>query len=258
MECKSFLPLPIYTDWYTPLPWLTYLALQPIPIQNTNIVPQQRNITIPEFLTFGYAEDYHIKNSFQLQPFSKETSGHATCILNFKDGNKSLRYVLRLDQWSGDTFIHIDYSFYDLKEQKFIEHYPLDLEMIYQFSPDLFVAILAAAMFDANFSTIVEKGLKGLAELRAKDPAYLYAFSHIFMIEKALEWFDEKPDRYEILKKVSSGQQLTDDERQEVEFMRTKFIGIIAREEGREGIGLMGDVILFRLDRNQKHVRASK
>ncbi len=42
-----------------------------------------------------------------------------------------------------------------------------------------------------HFSTIVEKGLKGVAQLQAKNPAYLYALSHIFIVEKALEWFDE-------------------------------------------------------------------
>jgi hypothetical protein len=258
MEFKSYLPLPIYSEWYTPLPWLTYLALQPIPMKHTNTTPEQRSITIPEFLTFGCAEDYHIKNSFHLERFSKETSGHATCVLNFKDGNRSLQYVLRLDQWSGDTFIHIDYSIYDPTEQKFIEHHPLDLEMIYQFSSDLFVAILSAAVFDANFSTIVEKGLKGVAELRAKNSVYFYAFKHIFMLERALEWFDEKPDRYEVLRKVSSGEQLSDEEKDEVDYMHNNFLGIIARERGRQGVGLMGDAILFRLDRNQRNVRVSK
>jgi hypothetical protein len=257
MECKSHLPLPIYTEWYTPLPWLTYLALNPIQIKS-RVVPEQRNISIPEFLAFGYPEDYKSENTFHFKPFSSGTQGHAACILKFNDGNKSLKYNLRFDQSSGEPLLHLDYSIYGAGQEKLIAHYPIDLEMIYQFSPDLFVAILAAGMCDGHFSTIIERGLKGIAELIARNPAYFYPFKQILLLEKAIDWFDENPQRYQILEKVSSGEELTKEEKDVVEYIRNNFIGIVATENGRQGIGFMGDAILFRRDRNQINVRVNK
>jgi len=261
IEYKSYLPLPVYTEWYTPLPWFTYLALQPIPIQST-MEYEQRNISIPQFLTFGYTEDYHTGNSFELEPFSLERRGRATCILKFNDGmnNTKLTYVLRFDRSPGETQVHIDYSNFAEggRESKFIGHHRLDLETIYQFSPALFVAILTAGLFDAHFSTIVETGFKGVRELIARNAAYFYPFQYIFTLEKIIRWFDEEPERYKVLKKVASGEQLTDEERKVANYMHDNFIGVVARENGREGTGFMGDAIIFRLDRNQLHLRIGK
>jgi hypothetical protein len=257
MECKSYLPLPIYTDWYTPLPWLTYLALHPIQIKS-RAAPEQRNMTIPEFLTFGYAEDYRMENSFHFKPFSFGTHGHAACILKFNDDNRRLKYILRFDQSSGEPLLHLDYSMYDEREKKFIAHCPVDLETIYQSSPDLFVAILAAGMCDGHFSSIIERGLKGVAELIAKNPAYFYPFKHMLLLEKAIDWFDEKPERYQILEKVNSREQLTNEEKDVVDYMHNNFIGIVARENSKEGTGFIGSTILLRLYRNQINVRAIK
>lgn len=257
MECRSYLPLPVYTEWYTPLPWLTYITLNPIQIKS-RVAPGHRNISTSEFLAFGYAEDYKSESSFHFKTFSFGTEGHAACILKFNNGNKTLKYNLRFDQSAGEPLLHLDYSLYDARQEKLIAHYPIDFEMIYQFSPDLFVAILAAGMCDGHFSTIIERGLKGIADLVAKNPAYFYPFKHILLLEKAIDWFDEDPRRYQILEKVSAGVELSDEEKDVVEYIRNNFLGIVAMQNGRQGIGFMGDAILFRLHRNQINVRANK
>lgn len=169
-----------------------------------------------------------------------------------------MKYNLRFDQSSGEPLLHLDFSLYDARQEKLIAHYPIDLETIYQFSPDLFVAILAAGMCDGHFSTIIERGLKGIAELIARNPAYFYPFKQILLLEKAIDWFDENPQHYQILEKVSSGEELTEEEKSVVEYIRNNFIGIVATENGRQGIGFMGGAILFRRDRNQINVRANK
>ncbi len=60
------------------------------------------------------------------------------------------------------------------------------------------------------------------------------------------------------MRKVSSGDQLSDKEKDEVDYMHKNFLGIIASNRGRQGIGLMGDAILLGLDRNQINLRVSK
>jgi hypothetical protein len=110
-------------------------------------------------------------------------------------------------------------------------------------------------MYDGNFSTIIEKGIKGVAELAKKNAAYFYPLGKIWIVENAIQWFNEQPKRYGILWKVRNHSELSPNERLDVEYMRSSFLGVIATQDGRDGTGLMGDAILFRHDRNLTHLR---
>jgi hypothetical protein len=254
LECKSFVPLPVYSPVYTMLPWFSYIALRPVPIAIRHSV-QEHNLTIPEFLTFGNSEFFRDESSFHFEHFSANKSGHATCILKFKTQNRKIPYILRFDQWSGDTFVHLDYSMHEDRESKFIEHHPLDLEQIYQFSPDLFVAVLIAGMFDGHFSSIIGKGLKGVQELVKKNPAYFYPLRMIWLVENAIQWLNEHKEGYEILEKFAMKSPLTEDEQKFLDDMSNRFIGMVATEEGNKGIGIIGFAILHRINHDQTHLR---
>lgn len=250
MQCKSFVPIPISTEWYTAMPWLTYVSLQPMK-SNTNNVVGKRNLSIPEFLIFGYSELITKGNSFVFTPFSSTTSGRATCILKFNDNNTKIAYNLRFDQWSGEKQIHADYSFFDPREVKLVKHLDLDLEAVYTFSPDLFVAILAAGLYDANFSTVIEKGLEGSAKLVRDNPAYFYPLNHIWAVQNAIDWLSKEPQRYDALEKLASHLELNSSEIETINYLRNNFIGVIAGENGKLGTGLLGNAILARRHRNQ-------
>jgi hypothetical protein len=253
MECKSYLTLPIYSASYVALPWLQFMGIEGLP--TTDSVPQKRQITVPEFFVFGYSALVDNETSFDFVPFSVSTKGSASCILKFLDENRKITYNLRIDRSQGEPLIHVDFAVYDGEQKKLASHYPLDLQALYQLSPELFIAVLASAMYDGNFSTIIEKGIKGVADLTEKNAAYFYPLGKIWIVENAIQWFNEQPKRYDILWKVRNHDELTPEEKVDVEYMRNNFLGVIATQDGRDGTGLMGDAVLFRHDRNLTHLR---
>lgn len=151
---KSFIPLPLDSPWYTALPWFTYFVLSNL---NSRIIvssPSLNKINIAELFTFGGQASNSIGNSFDIRPFSLLGGGYANCIFKNLVNTKALTYTIRYDQSRGQPLVHLDYSIYDGKtETKLINHLPLNLEAVYDFNEDLYIAITGAGLFDGYFTT---------------------------------------------------------------------------------------------------------
>ena len=208
LVCNSYLPLPLDSPWYTALPWLSYSALLPIKLDsNSKEQNLTRNISIPEFFTFGHSTDARYGNSFDFSYFSSYHAGRAVCILNLNEQTKTLKYVLRFDQSQGEPLVHIDFAYHDTKEFKLISHRPLDFEAVYLFNPKLFIAMMFAGIFDSYFNTLIQHGLKGIQKLAKQNPAFLYTLKLVWTIEAAISLVNEVYG-YDILEKLYHQQQL--------------------------------------------------
>ncbi len=257
-DFRSFLPLPIDSPWYTPLPWICFSVLRPIDIRATKVDLDIRRISIPEFFTFGYSSFITDRSStFAMVPFSSQQKGHAACVLKLNDNGNRLTYNVRFDKSAGEPLVHLDYAMWDgKKESKLISHYPLDLEQVYAFNPDMLVAILSAGIFDGYFTTIIQKGLKGIEELLNRNPAFLYPLTMIWKVETSIAWLNENKEGYDILQKLSTGQGLNDNEKAFVRKMSESHINLVATEghTGEHGLNYIGYFVLERFRRGYSHI----
>jgi hypothetical protein len=191
-EFKSFLPLPLDSPWYTALPWFSYTLLVDSNSQyslETNNTGNGTTINITELFTFGTQSNPLYGNTFDFKSFSLRGDGYATCIFNIQDKGKKLVYTVRYDQSKGQPLVHLDYSLYNQKnEHKLVNHKPLDLEAVYNFSEDLYIAITAAGLFDGYFTTCIRKGLKGADKLFKKNPAFLYSLTIVYKLDTYVAW----------------------------------------------------------------------
>jgi len=143
LVCNSYLPLPLDSPWYTALPWLSYSALLPIKLDSNNKEQNLiRNISIPEFFTFGHSTDARYGNSFDFSYFSSDHAGRTVCILNLNEETKTLKYVLRFDQSQGEPLVHIDFAYHDTKEFNLISHRPLVAGNILEKQKNLYPSLL--------------------------------------------------------------------------------------------------------------------
>lgn len=197
---KSFIPLPFDTPLYPVLPWFTYLVLARI---NENTTANDiRKISIADFFLFGQQIPLNKGNSFNYDRFSSTKEGRATTIMEFHYENKPIKYVLRFDQSKGEPLVHIDFSFFNPKEQKIISHMPLNMQDVSNFNLDLFIAMMGAGLFDGHFNTLVKNSFMGINELEKENPSFLYSFKIIYKIERWLKWLNSNPIGYSILNKL--------------------------------------------------------
>jgi hypothetical protein len=146
-EFKSYLPLPLDSPWNTALPWFSYTLLR-----SPNSLDSAKLPNIAELFLFGTQPNPKTNNAFDFKPFSIKEDGYATCIFHILDKSKKSTYTVRYDQSKGQRLVHLDYSVYNEKtETKIISHEPLDLEEVYKFSEDLYIAITGAGLFDGYF-----------------------------------------------------------------------------------------------------------
>ena len=150
--------------------------------------------------------------------------------------------------------VHSDYSFHDAQEIKLISHRPLDIEKVFEFNHDLYVAIMAAGTFDSYFSTIIENGIKVIKDAITKNPTLLYPLKWIWIIDKAIIWLNENTDGYKILKKLSQNNPLNTHEKNFVTKMIKDHVNLVAEDKECNFVGLnrIGYIVLERHHRGQK------
>jgi hypothetical protein len=112
--------------------------------------------------------------------FASNNRGRASCIIGIKHGGDILKYTLRFDQHPRQPFVHMDFSFYHEGEHKLISH------RLYYFNYKLFFAIMFAGLFDGYFNTLIDSNLKGIQELRKRNPAFLCSLTQVWLIETAM------------------------------------------------------------------------
>jgi len=250
LKFKSYLPLPIDTPWYTVLPWMCYLALLPVPNDNS----YSNKLNIPQFFTFGFTLSPN-QSSFTFHYFSNTKKGRGTCVFYLFHGQEIRPYNLRFDQSLGQRLIHVDFAFYeDGRESKLIAHRPLDFEDVYNYNRNIFIAMMFAGMFDAHFTTLIKNGIKGLEKLASQNSAFLYPAYFIYMIERFAKELDN--EGYKILDKLLAEKPL---EQNELEYIKRIGFGdfkIVAEDEhGNFGLTVLGYAVLVRHKRGQSHIR---
>jgi hypothetical protein len=259
---KSFLPLPLDSPWYTPLPWICFSVLHPMNVDTTKGEHDIKRVSIAEFFTFGYSSFITDRSSsFAMVPFSSQQKGHATCILKLNDNGNRLTYNLRFDKSAGEPLVHLDYAIWDgEKESKLISHNPLDLEQVYVFNPDMLIAVLSAGIFDGYFTTIIQKGLKGIEELSNRNPAFLYPLKMIWKVETSMAWLNENKEGYSILEKISEGQVLDDSEKAFLRKMSENHLDLVATDEhtGEYGLNYIGYFVLKRFRRGNSYTAVDR
>jgi hypothetical protein len=154
--------------------------------------------------------------------------------------------------------VHFDYSLYEhKKELKLIAHRPLDLEMVYKFNRDLFLAILSAGVFDSYFTTVISSGLKGIEELAKRNQALLYPLKWFWRYEAAISWINENPYGYKILEKLFNQEQLDQHETDLAKKMHVGDFTLVAEDENCNinGLSYFGYIILERYKKGQTDIR---
>lgn len=257
LVCKSFVPLPIDSPWYTPLPWICYSVLANQEIQYLESVSELHKISLPEFFTFGATPPPDERNSFSFYKFSSDKKGRASTNLQFFDNSKQLQYNFRFDRSKGEPLVHIDFAYYDGEQKKIIEHFPIDLEKIYSFNSDLYVAIIIAGLFDSYFTTIIKTGLKNLEKIIKKNPLLRYPFKWIWIIDTAIIWLNENKEGYKILEKLMRGDSVLNDfEKQMVQKINENRLDLIVEDEDCTNFGLsyLGYMVFQRYKRGQTDI----
>lgn len=214
-------------------------------------------MSIPEFFVFGYPSSALEENSFEFTSFGSTTKGRATCILNINDGSTVLKYLLRFDQSPAEPLVHLDFSYYDREEFKLISHRPLDFERVYSFNHMLFVAMMFAGIFDSYFNTLIHENLKGIQELAAKNPAFLYTLKWVSILERLIKKVELNDKGYETLGKLYSGQKLDNKERMFADTLQIGDFSLPAKDENGNMSGLtqLGYAALTRFRRGQSNIR---
>ncbi len=249
MNCKSYLPLPINSRWYTPLPWILYSVLLPIHLHSNLLSNDSKDITIPQFFTYGMIPNLQQRGNFTYKQFSTRENGRMVCVLIFNNSDKKIPYVLRFDQSKGERLVHLDFAFREFDdESKIIAHHALNFEDVYGFNPDLFLAMTMAGLFDSYFTSIIKNGLKGIKELYEKNPAILSVLNMVWYVEQAINWLNEHVEGYLVLDKLYKEETLTKLELEIVNSMIEKKLGIIVTPKDNEplGVNIYGFIIRHR------------
>ena len=66
--------------------------------------------------------------------------------------------------------------------------------------------MMLAGIFDAYFSTMVKGGIKGLTELAKTNPAFLYPYYWIWMVESFSTKLGARHDGFGLLRKLYEGE----------------------------------------------------
>lgn len=247
MVCKWYLPSLIDHPWYTPMPWIHYSVLLPIK-NNTDLenIDKEKQLSIPEYFVFGIPKWPAKSDNFVFEHFASFREGRATILFDF-NSDKRITYPLRFDQSKGESLVHLDFAFYDGKQHKLIAHRPLDLESVSAFSLPLYGSILAAGFFDGFFSTIIRKGVKGVEELRRKNPAYLYPLKIMWEVETAIIWLKENGG-FDILQKIYDEKPLTEKDITHLEKTKNEHLFIAATDKNGKNWGLtpIGHIVIHR------------
>lgn len=265
-ECKhiSYIPLPLHSPWYTVLPWICYSALaqvKPRSVENNFHRLSPENMNIAQFFTFGYPTLADEGYSFDFSDFASNKRGRASCILNFNhDGDGDLKYILRYDRHPAKPLVHLDFAFYDKAvEYKIISHRPLDLEEVYTFNSRLYMAMMFAGLFDGYFNTLLQANLKGLEELRNQNPAFLYSFKYVWLVETSISWLNEHPVGYIVLDKLFKYQKLAEHEQKIAKEMCIGDLSLVMvnKKQEVEGLTYFGYMVYVRYKRNQTGFRVT-
>jgi hypothetical protein len=140
----------------------------------------------------------------------------------------------------------------EVSSAKGVAHRPLDFEEVFSYNRSIFIAMMFAGMFDAYFTTLIKKGIKGLEKLASQNSAFLYPAYFIWMIENFAKRLDDKG--YQILQKILDGATL---DRLESDYVKGISIGdykVALEDEQGCGLTFLGYAVLVRHKRGQSHI----
>lgn len=252
LQFKSYPPLPMDSPWFTVLPWICFSVLLPIENDKKKLLPKL-TVNIPEFFIFGFNLLPVKLNSFVFKHFSETGRGRASCILNVNDNGRQITLNLRFDQSLGEPLVHLDFSYYDMKQIKLIAHEPLDFEAVQEYNFDLFATMMFAGLFDGHFSTLFKDGIKGLKELAVRNSALLYPVYFIHILENLAQKLDQRA--YNILEKLFHNKKLEASELNVIKRIRLGDFELVTENNGRVGLNLYGYAIILRYKRGQMNIR---
>lgn len=131
------------------------------------------------------------------------------------------------------------------------------MEQVYRFNSDLFISIMSAGFFDAHFTTILEKGMKGITKLAKDNPVFLYPLRYIWEIDTNIIWLNKHPAGFKILDKLYRRQQLNEEEIKLVNEMFNNHMRLVIKDKKCNIIGLnfIGYTILMRYKRGQTQIK---
>ena len=126
---------------YTPIPWIFFAVLHPFDSILKNSNNSEYLITIPELFIFGISKELNTEDSFYYNNITKTKNGSAIIQYDLIK-NEKINYQLRFDVSKGESFLHIDFGCYLKTMNKLLPHFPIDMDLVKNFSSRLFVGII--------------------------------------------------------------------------------------------------------------------
>ena len=118
---------------------------------------------------------------------------------------------------------------------------------------------MLAGIFDAYFSTMVKGGIKGLTELAKTNPAFLYPYYWIWMVESFSTKLGARHDGFGLLRKLYEGVKLKNDEEKFIKSIKFGDFNVASEDENGNinGLSKLGYVVLVRHNRGHSHIKVT-
>lgn len=239
----SMMHVSILHATYTPLPWIFFTALYPF-----EYTKNQDNleffINIPEFFTFGISKELNSEDSFYYNNITKNSNGSTVIRFDFLNGQK-IDYNLRIDVSKGEQFLHVDFGYYSQnKMNKLLSHFPIDMNLVKNFSKRLFVSIMSAGFYDPEFAGILKHKLKNIAEIVKKYNELSEPIKIIHNANTTAKWLEEN-HLFDEFEKIFNNNKDIDDKKYYK--ISNKFSGLFGKnKEGDIGFSHSGLMVLVR------------
>lgn len=186
----SLMHISILHTTYTPLPWIFFAVLHPFDSIFNNSVHKEYLITIPEFFLFGISKELYTEDSFYYNNITKNRNGSAIIQFDLVKNNK-ITYQLRFDVSKAEAFLHIDFGYYQKTMNKLLSHFPIDMDLVKNFSKRLFVAIMSSGFYDPEFAGILKYKLKNTAEIVKKYKELSEPLKLIHHANETSKWLED-------------------------------------------------------------------
>lgn len=204
---KSYLPLPLSIRDYTPLPWFCLAFMKGV---TKEVTIDDIKLDLPLFLVFGTPLLLAGKPSYSFDS-EKQT---AFVMLGFREGSKQSLHQVRFDMSKGEPKLHLDYQIFCEEERprKTLGHFIINFQDIWDFSENLAIGFLLAAVYDLKFdTTVVSQKLEGIDESFRNDPLTVYPLFVRSMAKEPFNRIKGSGELLEILEKIAKGNSVKDD-----------------------------------------------
>jgi len=232
---RSFLPLPLNTRDFTPLPWFCFAFIKGI---SEEIIIENVKLDLPLFLAFGTPLLLLKKPSYGFDA-KKQV---AFVMLGFREGDEQSYSQVRFDMSKGESKLHLDFQvFYESKPpRKIVSHLVIDYKDIWDFNENLAIGFLLASAYDVNFDTIViPHRLSGINESFRNNPLTVYPLFVRSMASKPFKLIKGNSKLFDVLDRIAKGEMV----REEADIKELESMGLV----GDEKLTILGDIVHARL-----------